>query len=117
MLLGTFTRDDTGVDIRAGDTNDILINAANHTGLMFDMVCVTSARAGVRVTTPDHFPLVGRVDTGSDLSAYVSLAHGSHGLLSTHSAALMIARAISGTPSVIPDDLADLVSFARYINP
>ncbi len=48
---------------------------------------IAGARAAIRTTSPDHFPVAGQAGENS----YVSAAHGSHGILST----LMTARILT----------------------
>lgn len=114
VVGATFTRDDTGIDIRPADTDEILQRAATHTGLMFDAASVTSARAGVRATTPDHFPMVGQVQMDERRSTSVSLAHGSHGLLSTHLGALSLAGMIGGVPIPLGPDVYNMMDPNRF---
>jgi tRNA 5-methylaminomethyl-2-thiouridine biosynthesis bifunctional protein len=92
----TFTRDDANTDLRAEDTTDIIYKMTAHLGPIIGPDLVITARAGVRVTTPDHRPIIER---GPDIPnlppVYLSLAHGSHGILSTFLAARQITNMIS----------------------
>ncbi len=113
VMGATFTRDDTGLDIRTVDQDQILSVAATHTGLVFTAGDVIAARAGLRVTTPDHQPVIGMV-AGQEIPMYVSTAHGSHGLLSTHLAGTQIAALVSGLPPGLPRAVMALMDPGRF---
>jgi tRNA 5-methylaminomethyl-2-thiouridine biosynthesis bifunctional protein len=71
---------------------------------------VIGARAALRVASRDHFPVAGRMADG----AYISAAHGSHGLLSSLAAAELIADLIDGSPASLPCAVQDALSPARF---
>jgi tRNA 5-methylaminomethyl-2-thiouridine biosynthesis bifunctional protein len=56
---------------------------------------ILGSRAGLRLASRDHFPLAGRLRDG----LYVSLAHGSHGILSSLASAEYLADLMEGTPA------------------
>ncbi|MCB1580784.1 MAG: FAD-dependent 5-carboxymethylaminomethyl-2-thiouridine(34) oxidoreductase MnmC [Rhodospirillales bacterium] len=74
---------------------------------------VVDHRAAVRVTSRDHFPVVGRVSGRRDM--YVSTAHGSHGIVSSIMAAHVIADMILGRPYCLGTDSVEALSPERFI--
>lgn len=92
----TFTQGDTSLDMRITDTAEILDKMNLHLGPLITSDQIIGARVGVRVTTSDHRPLIGR---GPDVIGlpplYLSLAHESHGILSTFLAAKHMAALIT----------------------
>jgi tRNA 5-methylaminomethyl-2-thiouridine biosynthesis bifunctional protein len=58
---------------------------------------VTYRRAALRVTSPDHFPIIGQWDE----RIFVTTAHGSHGILSSLMGAHIIAAMITGSEQVV----------------
>lgn len=71
---------------------------------------VTEQRAGVRSTVKDHFPIVGLVRD----NVYVSVGHGSHGILSSLMAAHVIADDILGHPQSLPTTTLAALSPVRF---
>ena len=71
---------------------------------------VGPARAALRTVSRDHFPLCGRLRAG----AYVSTAHGSHGILSSLISAELIADMIDGSPRCLPRDTVAALDPARF---
>lgn len=70
---------------------------------IFHLNDVTGGRAGFRVASPDRAPVIGKITQNDGAPLYMSLAHGSHGLLSTHLAAWFLAEKISAMPmSLLP---------------
>ncbi|WP_305857497.1 bifunctional tRNA (5-methylaminomethyl-2-thiouridine)(34)-methyltransferase MnmD/FAD-dependent 5-carboxymethylaminomethyl-2-thiouridine(34) oxidoreductase MnmC [Balneatrix alpica] len=67
-------------------------------------------RASVRSTTPDHLPLVGELQPG----LFLSLGHGSKGLITAPLAAEIIASQLSHAPSPVPRELSEALSPLRY---
>jgi tRNA 5-methylaminomethyl-2-thiouridine biosynthesis bifunctional protein len=101
VIGATFTRGDTKTDPRNTDTSDIISNMTTYVGPLVTPDNVIAARAGIRVTTPDHRPLTGRgPDTPNLPPIYLSLAHGSHGILSTFLAARHIASTIGSSVTI-----------------
>ncbi|MCB9983534.1 MAG: FAD-dependent 5-carboxymethylaminomethyl-2-thiouridine(34) oxidoreductase MnmC [Rhodospirillales bacterium] len=74
---------------------------------------VVDHRAAVRVTSRDHFPMVGRLP-GKD-NIYVSTAHGSHGIVSSIMAAHLLADMILDRPACLGADTIAALSPARFI--
>lgn len=54
------------------------------------------ARASVRTTSPDHFPIIGRHPEFENV--YISTGHGSHGIVSSFAGAQLITDLIMGHP-------------------
>lgn len=72
--------------------------------------CVTGGRAGVRVSAPGHMPIIGQADD----RVYVSLAHGSHGLLSSLMGAQILAAQICGHAMPFNRDVLERLSPDRF---
>lgn len=69
------------------------------------------ARAGVRTTAPDHFPIVGQLEEG----VYISAAHGSHGILSSLlSANILSDLAVGHAVRSVDDGVLDALSPQRF---
>lgn len=92
-LGSTFQKWLTGTDLRDEDNADNLAKlAANVPSL--GALEITGARAALRTASRDRFPVIGPV--GAD--AYISGAHGSHGILSTLLGAHILADYLRGGP-------------------
>lgn len=104
------------INIRDEDHQYVAEKLHGVMGLIFESGDVQGGRVGFRVASRDHMPVVGRVISASEKQIYVSLAHGSHGLLSTHLAAWHIAEMVSGVPTSIdlPSGLA--LNPQRFLN-
>lgn len=85
---------------------------------------VVDHRAGLRVATQDHWPLVGAVpDYKSWISGkddfieglYISAGHGSHGILSSLMAAYMIADDMNNAPLSVGIDSQKSLNAARFL--
>jgi tRNA 5-methylaminomethyl-2-thiouridine biosynthesis bifunctional protein len=76
-------------DLLAQDDADNLAKLVQHVPALVSLD-VIGARAAIRTTAEDHFPVVGQVDE----NLYVSTAHGSHGILSSLMAAEVLAAQI-----------------------
>ncbi|MGH1397791.1 MAG: FAD-dependent oxidoreductase [Alphaproteobacteria bacterium] len=74
----------------------------------FDIV---DHRAGVRCSARDYFPVVGHMGGG----IYVSLAHGSHGIVSSILAAEILVAEILGLPQKVSDECVAALSPARLM--
>jgi tRNA 5-methylaminomethyl-2-thiouridine biosynthesis bifunctional protein len=70
---------------------------------------IIGRRAAVRANTPDRLPLVGKI--GED--TYISVGHGSHGLLSAPLAAAIIVAHMLGLPAPVPKDVLRAVAGDR----
>ena len=69
-----------------------------------------SARASLRTTAPDHFPVVGALTD----RIYASLAHGSHGILSSLMAAQILSAMLVGETPALPDATIKKLCPARF---
>ncbi len=74
---------------------------------------VIGHRAAVRTTSPDHFPVVGRLP--GQKNTYISTAHGSHGILSSLMAAHVIADMIEGKENALPPETVKKLDPARFV--
>lgn len=75
-----------------------------------------SGRAGVRCVSPDYLPLVGALCDAQGRTVenvFVSLAHGSRGLISTPLAAEALAANLDGEPAPLPEDVMDALAPRR----
>lgn len=75
------------------------------------------SRVAFRSATRDRLPLVGPVAAadGEPRGLYLSLAHGSRGLVTTPIAAELIASDIEGEPLPLPSDLIAMIDPARFV--
>ncbi|MCK5375062.1 MAG: FAD-dependent 5-carboxymethylaminomethyl-2-thiouridine(34) oxidoreductase MnmC [Alphaproteobacteria bacterium] len=73
----------------------------------YELVC---SRAGVRTAAKDHFPIIGQL---SD-RVYISTAHGSHGVISALSSAMILAKSIVRNEDVISKDVLKIMSPERF---
>ncbi len=71
---------------------------------------VVDSRASVRTASKNHFPVVGQLGQG----LYISVAHGSHGLLSTIMAANILADMIVDSDYSAPYELLRALSPNRF---
>lgn len=68
---------------------------------------IAGSRAAVRTTSRDHFPIVGEIGE----SLYISVAHGSHGILSSLQSSLILAHQILGA---VPENVSKALSPVRF---
>lgn len=73
---------------------------------------VVRSKAGVRTTSPDHFPVVGALDEG----IYVSTAHGSHGILSSLLSAAILSNYVLGVEKKISSSVLGALSPSRFLS-
>lgn len=73
---------------------------------------VIAHRAAVRCTSPDHVPIVGRLPGSGRVLC--SLAHGSHGIVSSYMAALVLKAMIYDEPLPLPDDVMQRIAPDRF---
>ena len=71
---------------------------------------VTGHRAALRATSPDHFPIIGRVDDRT----YISAAHGSHGILSSLMGAHILAAMLTGQKSPVSEAIIKRLDPHRF---
>ncbi|HIF25136.1 MAG TPA: bifunctional tRNA (5-methylaminomethyl-2-thiouridine)(34)-methyltransferase MnmD/FAD-dependent 5-carboxymethylaminomethyl-2-thiouridine(34) oxidoreductase MnmC [Micavibrio sp.] len=115
-------RDDT--DIAPEDDQDNIEKICAVVPSFKDSLEVVDHRAGLRVATQDHWPLIGSVpdyaswQSGDDKDhegLYISAGHGSHGILSSLMGGFVIADILSGAPLSIGKDSAASVNPARFL--
>ncbi len=73
---------------------------------------IQNARAGLRVSSHDRFPMAGRVPNTDNL--YIATAFGSHGLVGSIGAAHLIADQILGQPLSLPNHAVEALSLERF---
>lgn len=81
-----------------------------------DALAVARGRAGVRCVSPDYLPLVGPLcDAHGRMvpNVFVSLAHGSRGLISAPLAAEVLVAHLNDEPAPLPVDLMDALDPRR----
>ncbi|MBN8521956.1 MAG: tRNA (5-methylaminomethyl-2-thiouridine)(34)-methyltransferase MnmD [Alphaproteobacteria bacterium] len=71
-----------------------------------------NARAALRCSSRDRFPMIGKKDD----NVYLSLAHGSHGLISTLAGAHYLADLVRGGVVCLPSDTALALSPGRFLS-
>ncbi len=72
---------------------------------------VTKSRAGLRTTSRDYFPVVGKLADG----VYISTAHGSHGIVSSLLSAHILSESIvSREVSVVDSDVISALAPQRF---
>lgn len=77
-----------------------------------DIKKVVEGRAALRTVTSDHFPVVGHVRD----NVYVTTGHGSHGIVTSLSAAHHLADLILGTPQSLSSETIDALSPKRFFD-
>ena len=71
---------------------------------------ITGARAALRCSSSDRFPVIGHVRD----NIYVSTAHGSHGMVSTLMGVHLLADILRGGPLCLPQKTVSALSPARF---
>lgn len=109
----TFQKWLSTTDIREEDTRDILERTAQAVpDLAFDTGSVSFARAALRCSSHDRFPVVGAVP--GQPGFYVSTGHGSHGLVSCLAGAHLLADMIEENVFSLPEETVNLLSPQRF---
>lgn len=100
-------------EIRAEDTADILDKLHN---VAPDVALrdVTGARAALRCASQDRFPVIGAVPDFPN--AYLSTAHGSHGIISALTGANLLADLLDSSPLSLPEDSVSALSPQRFLD-
>lgn len=116
----TFQKWDDDPACRKEDDQENLVRLQEAVPQVFDDLSVSAARAGFRTATQDHIPLIGRApsydqDKGAGRLPYISVGHGSHGIVSSLMAAHIIADNMLASPSCVQKTVADAVDPARFI--
>lgn len=73
---------------------------------------VAYSKAGVRTTSKDHFPIVGKLKAYDDL--YISTAHGSYGIITTLLSAKIIANSIVESHGVVSQQVLKALNPYRF---
>jgi tRNA 5-methylaminomethyl-2-thiouridine biosynthesis bifunctional protein len=110
MCGSTFQRWLSHTDVLAEDDADNLAKLFAAAPALAGAYELAGARAAIRSTSPDHFPVVGH----SRDNVYVSTAHGSHGILSSLMAAQMITDIISDNILSVPQEIIHKLSPKRF---
>jgi tRNA 5-methylaminomethyl-2-thiouridine biosynthesis bifunctional protein len=92
------------------EANLALVNKVLQQPAWFNDALVTSAKAGVRATIPDHLPLAGQLSNG----IWVLGGLGARGLLFAPLLADHLAANLCHEPSPLPIELSGLVSPMRF---
>lgn len=123
VLGSTFQKWLTHTDILEEDNAEIVRRLREAAPDLDGPFHALSARAGLRVSAQDRFPVAGAVPDAArwargertDLPGlYVSTAHGSHGIVSSIAAARMIAEDAAGLSPSLPEAARDALSPARF---
>jgi len=99
-------------DIRPQDDTDNIASLAAISPEMANDLSPQTSRAGIRLSTKDHFPVVGRLPDHQNI--YISTAHGSHGILSSLMAAQLLSEMILGTMPSLPAETLRALSPERF---
>src|SRR5690606_34802550 len=100
-------------DLRDEDTHDILEKLKEAIPVLaFEAGDVVRARAALRCASSDHFPVIGAVPGRA--GHYVSTAHGSHGVISSLTGAMMIADVMEGGVCCLPADTVKALDPQRF---
>jgi tRNA 5-methylaminomethyl-2-thiouridine biosynthesis bifunctional protein len=109
MVGSTFQRWLAHTDLLQEDDADNLGKLSAHVP-HFTELEVIGARAALRTTSADHFPIAGKIER----NIYVSTAHGSHGILSSLMAAGVITDTILARKSSLGPDVLKSLSPDRF---
>jgi tRNA 5-methylaminomethyl-2-thiouridine biosynthesis bifunctional protein len=118
IIGSTFQKWRDDIDLDAEDDRDNLNNLMLHAPQFASALEVRGARAALRVAAQDRVPVCGAVYDEEGIAQddlYISAAHGSHGLLSSLGAAMMIVDDICETPSAFYGDTIAALSPQRFI--
>ncbi|HNQ91865.1 MAG TPA: FAD-dependent 5-carboxymethylaminomethyl-2-thiouridine(34) oxidoreductase MnmC, partial [Alphaproteobacteria bacterium] len=96
--------------IRDEDHIDVLQKLSDVVDGFDGIATVTGARAAFRCASKDRVPVIGEIDS----NLYVSVAHGSHGLITSLLGAEMIAAQMTGEISPVPQNVVRYVSPDRF---
>jgi tRNA 5-methylaminomethyl-2-thiouridine biosynthesis bifunctional protein len=109
-------RDDTTLD--AQDDTDNLQKLAAHAPDYVRALTITGARAALRVAAQDRVPVCGQVydrEGAAQENLYISAAHGSHGLLSSLGAAMVITAEICKQQPAFYNETLTSLSPERFL--
>jgi tRNA 5-methylaminomethyl-2-thiouridine biosynthesis bifunctional protein len=98
--------------IRTQDNHDMIVKLYETIPSLIDQFIVRDARVGFRAASPDRTPMIGAYPHAPNL--WISSAHGSHGLLSSLTAARIISNQIAGRPAETGQHIIDVVAPIRF---
>lgn len=110
MCGSTFQRWLSHTDVLAADDADNLAKLFAAAPVLAGAYEMAVARAAIRSTSPDHFPVAGHWRD----NVYVSTAHGSHGIVSSLMAASYIAQLLTGRSCGLSTDTLAKLSPQRF---
>ena len=116
IVGSTFQRWLDHTDILEQDVLDNLAKMAENIPGLDDGMEIIGQRASIRAASKDYFPIVGKApanDLGVD-NLYVTAAHGSHGILSTLTAAKLLTDMITGRPYSLSKDTVEALNPMRF---
>jgi tRNA 5-methylaminomethyl-2-thiouridine biosynthesis bifunctional protein len=102
----------TDTAIRDDDTQMVLQNFYEAQQQFKNMLEPTGARASLRVAAKDRFPVIGGMFSHPHI--YLSLAHGSHGILSSLLGARLLTQQITNAVQTLPRAVIKALSPARF---
>lgn len=115
VLGASFKHWDESLDLKNEDDAENIQRIEEAIPGLIDPASVTSLRVGMRAASKDRFPIVGR-DSGLS-GLHFTIAHGSHGLISSALAARMICADISGRFAPSYQSVTDKLSINRFNKP
>lgn len=111
VLGASFIRYDDDTDLRDADhAGNMDMLSENFPAIGDIKTHENNGWAGIRTCSRDHAPVIGKIDDG----LYISAAHGSHGIISSHLAADIISSEILGRACPCPPDVMQRISPARF---
>lgn len=115
VIGASFERGRSDIDPSDEEDRDNLRKLADAVPALAQDWTIIGHRAAVRANTPDRLPLVGRRDAHTyNVHSYISVGHGSHGLLSAPIAAAIITAELCGLPAPVPRDVLEAVAGDRF---
>lgn len=109
VVGASFQRWLSHTDLMAEDDRDNLDKLARAVPSLTGLT-IQGARASLRCSSHDRFPVIGQVDD----RIFVSTAHGSHGIISSLLGAHYLADLLRGGASCLPTDTARALSPGRF---
>lgn len=110
MLGSTFQRWLDHEELMEEDNADNLAKLGENVPHLVAGLEVLDARASLRTSVPDHFPVAGHLQD----HIYISTAHGSHGLVSAIESAKLITKLIEQQTPELAQNTIDALSPLRY---
>ena len=111
IIGSTFQKWIASTDLRVEDNVEILDRLQDAVPGMIPGP-VTGARAAHRCAAQDRFPVIGTVPETAN--AFVTTAHGSHGIISALAGAHLVADLIDGSVQSLPTDTVAALSPQRF---